>query len=268
MPIVFANPATPIPALPNLDNVVDDSVSEPTPAGETFPIGLAFKPDGTKMYVVGANTDKVYQQTLSVAWDITSAGAATSVSAAAAAPYNVFFKPDGTVMYIVTSSNSRVYQYPLPTPWDVTSTTGPTVAWIMSGNDSSMRAMAISDDGTKLFMLGATTDSVYQYTLPTPWDLTVVNYDSVSFSVASEDLTPSGLVIAANGNRMFIAGNTNDDVFEYTLNSAWSIASVSYVQNYAFVGEANVEDIAFKTDGTKMFMLGAQSDAVHQYSLS
>jgi len=40
------------------------------------------------------------------------------------------------------------------------------------------------------------------------------------------------------------------------------------VQNYAFVGEANVEDIAFKTDGTKMFMLGAQSDAVHQYSLS
>ena len=267
MPIVIANPATPIPALPNLDNVVDDSVSEPVPGGESFPVGLAFKPDGTKMYVVGVNTGLVQQQTLSVAWDITSAGAATSMNPDGTAPYNVFFKPDGTIMYVVVSSTSRVYQYTLSTAWDVTSAGTATAVWISSVDDSSMRAMAISDDGTKLFMLGATTDSVYQYTLTTPWDLTAVSSSTASFSV-TQDTIPSGLVIAANGNRMFIAGNSTDDVFEYTLNTAWSIASVTYVQNYAFTSEANVEDVAFKADGTKMFMLGAQSDAVNQFSLS
>jgi len=269
MPIVIANPATPVPALPNLSNVTDDSISESVPGGETFPVGLAFKPDGTKMYIVGVNTGLVQQQTLSTAWDITSAGTATSFNPDGTAPYNVFFKPDGTIMYVIVSSNQRVYQYTLSTAWDVTSASAgaATAIWIMSGNDSSMRAMAISDDGTKLFMLGASTDSVYQYTLPTPWDITVVNYDSVSFSV-TQDTIPSGLVIAANGNRMFIAGNSTDDVFEYTLNTAWSIASVTYVQNYAFTSEANVEDVAFKADGTKMFMLGAQSDAVNQFSLS
>jgi len=267
MPIVIANPATPVPALPNLSNVTDDSISESVPGGETFPVGLAFKPDGTKMYIVGVNTGLVQQQTLSTAWDITSAGTATSMNPDGTAPYNVFFKPDGTIMYVVVSSTSRVYQYTLSTAWDVTSAGAATAVWISSVDDSSMRAMAISDDGTKLFMLGATTDSVYQYTLTTPWDLTAVSSSTASFSV-TQDTVPTGLVIAANGNRMFISGNSTDDVYEYTLNTAWSIASVTYVQNYAFTSEANVEDVAFKTDGTMMFMLGAQSDAVHQFSLT
>jgi hypothetical protein len=40
---------------------------------ETNPQGLFFKPDGTKMYVIGSSGDDVNEYDLSTAWDISTA---------------------------------------------------------------------------------------------------------------------------------------------------------------------------------------------------
>ena len=42
-------------------------------AQEASPIGISFKPDGTRMYVIGQGGDDVNEYTLSTPWDISTA---------------------------------------------------------------------------------------------------------------------------------------------------------------------------------------------------
>ena len=69
---------------------------------DTSPVGLFFKPDGTKMYVLGSAGDKVYEYDLSLAWVITTASylQSFSVQSQDPNPSGLSFKPDGTKMYV------------------------------------------------------------------------------------------------------------------------------------------------------------------------
>jgi len=49
------------------------SLSKSVSAQEATPYGLAFSPDGTKMYIVGQTNDTVYQYTLSTPWNVSTA---------------------------------------------------------------------------------------------------------------------------------------------------------------------------------------------------
>ena len=84
-------------------------------AQETEPRGLFFKPDGTKMYVVGAIGEDVNEYDLSSAWDISSAVFLQTFSVAAQdiLPQSVFFKPDGTKMYVIGATGDAVWSYDL-----------------------------------------------------------------------------------------------------------------------------------------------------------
>jgi hypothetical protein len=84
-------------------------------AQETVPRDLFFKPDGTKMYIVGSSGDDVNEYDLSTAWDISTASYLQNFSVAAqeTIPSGLFFKPDGTKMYIVGFSGDAVNEYDL-----------------------------------------------------------------------------------------------------------------------------------------------------------
>ena len=66
---------------------------------------------------------------------------------------------------------------------------------------------------------GRLQNSVYQYTLSTPWDLSTASYDSVSFSVTSQDTTPVGIAFKSDGSKMYVVGVTNGSVYQYTLST-------------------------------------------------
>jgi hypothetical protein len=42
-------------------------------------------------------------------------------------------------------------------------------------------------------MIGTMNDTVYQYTLSTAWDISSATYDSISFSVAGQEVTPTSI---------------------------------------------------------------------------
>lgn len=82
----------------------------------TYPHGLFFKPDGTKMYIVDYDSLNVYQYTLSTPWVVSSAiydSVSFSVATQAPQPYGLFFKVVGTKMYILDADTLAVYQYSL-----------------------------------------------------------------------------------------------------------------------------------------------------------
>ena len=97
----------------NIGFATYDSVSFDVSAQEIAPTGLFFKPDGTKMYVIGAAGENINEYNLSTAWDVSTSSYLQNFSVAAqdTSPQGLFFKPDGTKMYVIGLSGDAVYQY-------------------------------------------------------------------------------------------------------------------------------------------------------------
>ena len=234
--------------------------------------GLAFKDDGTKMYLTGVSSDKVFQYSLSIAWDISTASfnnASSSVSAEETSPQDVAFKGDGTKMYVVGTNNDAVFQYSLSPAWDVSTASYDNASSSMSAEDNAPVSLAFKDDGNKMYVLGFTNLKIFQYSL-TAWDISTASYDSVSFSVGDEDIAPIGLAFKDDGTKVYIMGNTNHTVYQYSLSTAWDISTASYDSVSFDVSneETNTRDVAFKSDGSKMYVFGLATDKVYQYSLA
>ena len=89
-----------------------------------------------------------------------------------------------------------------------------------------------------------------------------------SFSVSSQETQPTGLAFNSNGTKMFVIGWAGDDVNEYTLSTGFDVSTASYDSNFSVSSqESTPTDLAFNSNGTKMFVIGS-SDDVNKYTLS
>jgi sugar lactone lactonase YvrE len=254
----------------DLGAAVYDSVSFSVASQELTPTGVAFNTDGTKMFICGSAGDEVNEYALSTAWDVSTASYTTvfSVSAQDTAPEDITFKPDGTKMYMVGRTGDAVYQYSLSTAYGISTASYDSVSLSVSSQDIFPTGLRFSSDGTKLFVLGDTNDTIYQYDLTTAWDLSTASYASKSFSVASQDSAPSSLAFNDSGTKLFVLGRSTRDAFQYTLSTAWDISTASY-DSITFVLENQPGDpagMAFSADGTKMYVVDYNADLVYQYS--
>ena len=90
---------------------------------ETWPSGLAFNNDGTKMFVVGRAGDDVNLYTLTTGFDVSTASFVDSfdVSKEETAPAGLAFNDDGTKMFITGWTGDDVNEYTLSCAYKVTS---------------------------------------------------------------------------------------------------------------------------------------------------
>ena len=83
---------------------------------------LAFKPDGTRMFVSQEGAEVVSQYDLTTAWDVSSATnnvCSNSFGDQESDMRNIQFNSDGTIMYLGGSGSDDINKYKLPTAWDV-----------------------------------------------------------------------------------------------------------------------------------------------------
>jgi sugar lactone lactonase YvrE len=186
-------------------------------ARETLPQGFFVKPDGTKMYVVGASADEVQEYDLSTAWDVstTSYSQAFGILSQMTIARGLSFKPDGTKMYVAGQSPSSVYEYTLSTAWDV-STASFDQSTDVSSQDVAHYDVSFKPDGTVMFLLGNAGDDINEYALSTAWDISTATYVQ-TFSVSGQDTNPIGLFVRDDGLKMFLSGGANDTVYQYSL---------------------------------------------------
>jgi len=254
----------------DLANAAYDSVNFSVGSQESTPTGVTFNTDGTKMFICGSNGDEVNEYALSTAWDVSTASFTTnfSVSAQEITPEDIVFKPDGTKMYIIGRTGDDIGQYSLSTAYDISTASFDSVSLSVSSQDTFPTGLRFSSDGTKLFVLGDTNNTIYQYGLTTAWDLSTASYASKSFSVASQDTAPNSLAFNSSGTKLFIIGRSTRDAFQYTLSTAWDISTASY-DSITFVLENQPGDpagMAFSADGTKMYVVDYNTDLVYQYT--
>lgn len=181
-------------------------------------------------------------------------------------PGALFFSPDGLKMFVAGDSGNNVVAYNLTIAWDVS--TAVFVNESGASLDTSPTGIYFSSDGTKLYIVGFSTDTVYQYNLATAWALPATLTAAETFFVGTQDTLPRGLAFSSDGTRMYITGDTNDTVYEYSLGTAWSVSSAVISSSFSVSAQASVpNDIAFSSDGKYMVITDAGSDYVYQYNL-
>ena len=236
---------------------------------ETSPTGLFIGSNGTKMYVCGSSGDDVNEYTLSTAWDITTATFVTVFSTAAqdSAPQDVFFKPDGLTMFVIGSTNDTVFQYTLTVAWDVSTASYASKSFSVTSQETVPLGLWFKSDGLVMYVVGSGFDTVFQYTLGTAWDVSTASYGGIFYSVAAQDAGPVQVNLSSDGTKMWVAGSTGDDIWEYTLGTAWNVSTATPVNNF-YVGFQETTPQGLFIDDTapnRVYVMGSGTDAVYQY---
>lgn len=154
------------------------------------PRSIEFKPDGTRMYIggaEGAGISHVYRYDLSTAWDISTASYINNYNSSTQTGYpsGLEFNLDGTKMYLTDANNNILYSYSLSTAWDIT-TASVLNSYDVSTQDTACRGLVFNDDGTKIYHGGQTNDNVYSYNLSTAYDISTASYNQ-SFDISGQD---------------------------------------------------------------------------------
>ena len=245
-------------------------LSKSITAEETAPTGLFISPDGLNMYVNGTTGDDVNQYTLSTAWNVSTATYVRvfSTSAQDSVPTDIFFKPDGLSMFILGDSNNTVFQYTLSSAFDISTATYASKSFSVNTQETSPQGLWFKPDGTVMYVIGTTSDTVFQYTLGTAWDVSTASYANISFSVNSQETSPTQVNLSADGLTMWILGQTGDDIGEYNLGTAWNVSTATFVNNF-YVGFQETGSTGMFIDSTadnRVYLVGSTNDTVFQYN--
>ena len=195
-----------------------------------------FSPDGLKMFVLGSAGVDVNEYDLSVAWDISTAVYSQNFSVASqdSNPLGLAFNPNGTKMFISGDTNDAIFEYALSSGFDVSTASYSGTSLSVSAQDATPWGLAFNTDGTKMFVAGLTNDAVFEYDLSSGFDLSTASYSGNSFSVASEETTPTGLAFS---NAVF-ATNLTGNGYIGLANGAYADGTTATIQLVGSVDDA------------------------------
>ena len=203
----------------------------PISSQESFPSGMAFSSDGTRMFVIGSFGDDINEYELSTPFDASTLEFvdATPISSQETTPHGMAFSSDGGKMFVIGRDGDAVNEYELSTPFDASTLTF-VDATSISSQETDPRGMAFSSDGGKMFVIGRDGDDIDEYTLSAPFDASTRAFVDAT-SVSDQETSPEGMAFSSDGAKMFVIGSTGDDVNEYALSSVYPITVTSAVTN-------------------------------------
>jgi hypothetical protein len=235
--------------------------------------GLAFSGDGNKMFVVGDAGNDVNE------YDIGS-----FVSTSGYNPVHTTASIDSTYWTDINSmtadqaaGDGNVY-YAISTDDRTT--------WTVIDNTDGERDIVRNNAGTwqynsngtyasETWVNGATNtelatlaEAMEGATASVPYDL--ANSTQVTFTSAPSVGGLEAFILSVDGTRGYFLTSSNI-VYQSDLPSAFTGSGGSWgsLTNFSVTSqETSPRGIRFKSDGTKMYILGYASDAIHQYSLS
>jgi hypothetical protein len=152
------------------------------------------------------------------------------ISSQEANQQGIAFSKSGEKMFVVGTSGDDVNEYTLTGAYCI-GTASFVDSFSITSQDEKATGLAFSKSGEKMFVVGNDGDDINEYTLATAWDVSSASFVD-SFSVNSQDRTPTGIAFSKSGEKMFVVGSSDDDVHEYTLTAAWDVSTASFVDSF------------------------------------
>jgi len=190
-------------------------------AQESNANGGIFNDDGSKVYIIGSGSDTIYEYDCSTNYKIDTCSYSTrsfSVASQETQPQAMNFNILGSKMFIVGSGTNTIYEYDCGTNYKIDTCSYSTRSLSVSAQDGNTRGMAFDGDGSKVFTIGLSTDAMYQYDCSTNYKIDTCSYSARSFSVASQDTSPSGMAFNNDGSEVYMVGGSSDSVYQYNIN--------------------------------------------------
>jgi hypothetical protein len=180
---------------------------------------------------------------------------------------SIQFKPDGTKMYVLDSVDD-IYEYDLSSAWDITSQSF-NQTFSVTTEDTAPQGLQFHANGTLMWMVGTSTDHIYEYSLSDPWNVTSASVGQ-NFNVTAQESNPMSMQFSANGTDLFISGGGGKEFNQYQCSNAWDLSSCSYYDVHDISSEnQNPGAIFIHSNGTLMWMAGVtNADHIYEYSMS
>ena len=202
------------------------------------------------------------------AWDITQytySGTTLDISGQTGGPEDIVLKDDGAKAFVLDNAGDTVLEYALSTAWDISTGTFTTSVSI-SGQELAGQGLAFGNSGAKMYVVGAAGDDVNEYDLSTAWDVSSATFNQL-FDISAQDTIPKSIKFNTAGTKMFVLGNSGDDINEYTLSTAWDVSTASFVDAFSIASQTTTpESMAFGDSGSKVYV--ADETTIYQYDLS
>jgi hypothetical protein len=247
---------------------------------------------GALYFNTSSNTMKVYtgsnwQDTAAIVTDITQGSLTKTFTAGESSTIAL----NQTVLAPVVSVTKEIPQTGVTSnSWDVNSTTenytrldsayattldfnrydvssaSYTQSFSVAGQETAPTGVAFNTDGTKMFIVGDTTDDVNEYDLSIAFDISTAVY-SQNFSVASQEQSPFGLAFNNDGTKMFVVGYGTMTLTNTTYLRALIFLPLLFTEILCIRSRRNPTGMTFNTDGTKMFVVGLQ-EMTNEYTIN
>jgi len=164
--------------------------------------GIHLSPDGRKMFLNSASTDKVHEYALSTAYDISTATESQTldISSQTGGSTGIRFNNQGTQMFISDNGNgATVYQYKLTLPFNISTAVYEKSHTNVSGGNYN-KGLALSADGSYLHVCQG--GRVYEITLSSnaSYSTPVVGKDVLSYDSNLQDFVSTFTLPSSDGS--------------------------------------------------------------------
>lgn len=197
-------------------------------------------------------------------------GNSFSASSQSSTSSDVMLSSNGLKAYVLASAGSA-YQYSLLSAYSANGASYDNVSFSFVSQDSGPQSIARDSTDSVAWMLGGQTATIYQYTYGATANIGSLAYSGLSFSVASQEPTPTGIAFNTDQSYVYVVGTTNKNIYQYQLGTPGNIATALYTTN-SYISVAGQDSqptgISFSEDGLTMYMTGAANQCVYQYTLT
>ena len=237
-----------------------DSYSFMTPTQESNlenrPMSVKFNNDGTKMFIIGRGSKDMNEFILSTAYDVSTAKHETQLpfDSTENAPNGFDFNNDGTMLYITGSQHDSMFQFSLNVAFDLSEGVNLLRTVDLEGlHDTNIPSEGEDEpfniefnlDGTRMFVVGTKGNDINQYTLSIGFNISTASFDG-GLNLNTEAANPSGVAFSNSGLKMYIVGDTSDEVNEYHLKCPFNLfvgkcPSITKNSDRTGIAEAQIE---------------------------
>lgn len=127
----------------------------------------------------------------------------------------------------------------------------------------------INSDGTRVYTSGRSRE-IRQYNLSSAYDLSSAVFTK-SFNVGAQETRPAVVTFNIAGDRMFVAGESSNNVHQYNLSTPFEVDTASFISTLSVAATARPpSDVAFNPTGSEMYILNSfpLPRVVRRYTLS
>ena len=254
--------------------------------GMSYPYSFAWSPDGLHLYIAYSGdyivhytvTTPFTDDGLSVQATFNNAGYDSNV-------VGIEISPDGRYLYFCGYDRDSANQFTMTSAYNIAASANNTTfnpgyeqankrldnIFSIGTADGYLRGIEFNNDGTKMYLIGVGDDNIQQFSLSTAYAVGTQSYDGYYNLGGDGHSSPYNLRWNNDGSKFFVTDYSADTVIEYSVSNAYDVTTGTVTEGTNFSVssyESDPLDVAFNTDGTKMYVIGNGGDEINEWTLS